>query len=40
MSDEANRSRWIQIAWFAGLWTTGVATVSLVAYGLRWLLQP
>lgn len=35
-----DRSRWIQIGWFAGLWITGVAAVSLVAYGLRWLLHP
>lgn len=40
MSDDLRRSRLIQLAWFAGLWTVGVATVGTVAYALRWLLQP
>jgi hypothetical protein len=38
--DIINRSRLIQIVWFAGLWTVGVATVGTAAYILRWLLQP
>ena len=27
---------WKRLAWFAGLWAAGVATVSAVAYILRW----
>jgi hypothetical protein len=29
-----------RLAWFVGLWAAGVAAVGVVAYGLRWWLQP
>lgn len=35
-----NRSRWIQIGWLVAIWSGSVATLALVAYGLRWLLHP
>jgi hypothetical protein len=40
MSDEAKRSRWIQLAWLVTIWTASVAVIGAVAYGLRWLLHP
>ena len=35
-----NRSRLIQIGWLVAIWSVSVVTLGLVAYGLRWLLQP
>jgi hypothetical protein len=35
-----NRSRWIQIGWLVAIWSASVATLGVVAYVLRWLLQP
>ena len=29
-----------QLGWFVGLWAAGVASVSAVAYLLRWWLLP
>lgn len=29
-----------KLLWFIGLWAAGVATVSLVAYAIRWFLMP
>ena len=29
-----------QIGWFVGLWAASVASLGLIAYGLRWLLHP
>lgn len=34
------RSTWIQIGWFVTIWTLSVAAMGLVAYALRWVLQP
>lgn len=35
----AERERvWLKVAWFVGLWLSGVLTTAAVAYGLRlWL---
>ncbi len=30
---------WRRMAWFAGLWLAGVATVGTLAYGLRLLIK-
>jgi hypothetical protein len=32
--------RLIEIAWFAGLWLAGVATLGTVAWLIRWWLSP
>lgn len=38
MPDTTDRPLWQKLAWFAGLWLAGLATVALVAYGLRLLM--
>ena len=35
-----NRSRLIQIVWLVIIWSVSVAVMGLVAYVLRWVLQP
>ena len=39
-ADRGKRRLGNRILWFALLWTAGVAVVTLVAYGIRWLIMP
>ena len=35
MNADPPRPLWQRLAWFVGLWVASVATVGMVAYGIR-----
>lgn len=38
MPDEPENSTLQRLAWFAGLWIAGVATLAVIGYGIRYWL--